>query len=277
MIFEYWNKLKKKNKAPKFYKGTVIVDSKKFNSDFSNTKNLKKYIDCLYNGKFLLIKNVYTKKQIKELKERVLKIEKTQKQSFYRLNKKVPNFWRRITKKISKKYSVLTDRTSWYFFRWNRQSKFYYDLFTPIWRKIKILHGFKKDVFEKLTPINQDHVDRIQVVRYPDKSGFIETHRHPFETLCLGISVYLSDNKNDFMNGGTYFLKNLKKKVYVEDYISSGDVGIFYSSLYHGVTPVTGLKKKLVIKLRGRWWCGLYSPESDLKKNRLTSMKLKNV
>ncbi len=276
MIDQYWKDLKKKYKEPKFYTGIVKVDAKKFFYDSKDPKKIKKYISNLYKGKYLLIQNVYTNKQIEKVKSKVLKIEKNQKQAFYRLKKKIPNYWRNITPTLSKKYSLKTNRTSWYFFRWNKSSRFYYKLFDPLWKKAKILQGLDQNIWTKSTPKDKDHVDRIQVVRYPDGSGFLEPHRHPSENLLwLAVSVYLSQINKDYTGGGTYFVNKNKKKVMVENHIKKGDVGIFYSSIYHGVDKVSSVNKNDPFKLRGRWWCGLYSPESDYRDRRLTSSKYK--
>ena len=49
-------------------------------------------------------------------------------------------------------------------------------------------------------------------------------------------------------------------------------MGIFYSTLFHGVDPVKIIKTKLSKKdYIGRWWCGLYSPESNEVNKRTTS------
>ena len=275
MLDQYWKKLKKKKSEPKFFSGVEEVNSKKFFYDFNNLKNIKRYIDILYKGKFLLIKNIYTKKQIENIKSKVLKIEKNQKQSFHRLKRKTPNFWRNITPTLSKKYSLKTDRTSWYFFRWNKSSRYYFNLFDDLWKKIKLLQGLEENIWVNSLPNDKDHIDRIQIVRYAEGSGFIEPHRHPTKNLImLGISVYLSQINKDYSGGGTYFYNKNKKKIFVENRIEAGDVGIFYASLYHGV-DATNPTKKLFSKKNGRWWCGLYSPESDLKNKRLTSTKAK--
>jgi hypothetical protein len=270
-IAKNWENIKINKKEPRFCKGIFKINSKDFTKIFSNKDLTKKLILKLYNGYFVLIKNVYNNHEIENLINKVLKIESCSKENFFKLNRKIPNFYRRITKKISKKYSVPTDRTSWYFFRWNKESNYYYKLFDPLWDKVKLLNGLKNH-YKKNTPLDKDHVDRIQVVRYPHKSGFIKSHSHPSETLFLAISVYLSQKKIDFKSGGTFFLKNKNKKMFVENEVCKGDVGIFYGSLYHGVDKFLVIKKeKIEPKRLGRWWVGLYSPESDLKKNRLTS------
>ena len=119
-------------------------------------------------------------------------------------------------------------------------------------------------------------VDRIQIARYPENTGFCELHSHPPKNQRLIISVYMSEIKKDYLLGGTHFFKK-KKKIKVEHKITKGDVGIFYSTLYHGVDPVK-LSKYQKSKLNpGRWWCGLYSPESNHFKKRHTSSPARKI
>ena len=272
-IAKNWENIKINKKEPRFCKGIFKINSKDFTELFSNKTLTRKIIIKLYNGYFVLIKNVYKDQEIENLINKLLKIENCSKGNFFKLNRKIPNFYRRITKKISRKYAVPTDRTSWYFFRWNKDSKYYFKLFDPLWSKVKLLNGLKKNQYKKNTPFDKNNVDRIQAVRYPHKSGFIKAHSHQTVSTFLSISIYLSQKNIDYKSGGTYFFLNKNKKFFVENEVCKGDVGIFYGSLYHGVDKFLVIKnKKINPKRLGRWWVGLYSPESDLKKNRLTSV-----
>ena len=87
----------------------------------------------------------------------------------------------------------------------------------------------------------------------------------------------MSKKKLDFEEGGTYFVSE-NKKLHVEDNIDIGDVGIFYGTMKHGVDSVTISKNNINFdnkNLNGRWWIGLYSPESDHNLNRHTSKPAK--
>lgn len=271
IINDFWKKLRLKKKDPKFLKSVIEIEYKDFKKIFSSKVLIKNIILKLFDGNFILIKKVYQDSQIENIIKRVIKFEKKNKSKFYKLEKKVPNFYRKITKRITKKYSVATDRTSYYFFRWNKSSHFYYQTFDPLWNLIKLLNGLKKNKYKNNTPADKDHVDRIQIVKYPNKTGYIKKHYHPTVENFILISVYLSKKGEDYYSGGTYFLNRKNKKIFVEDSVDKGDVGIFFGSLWHGVDKFIVDKNNSDVRRRGRWWVGLYSPESDLKDNRNTS------
>ena len=84
----------------------------------------------------------------------------------------------------------------------------------------------------------------------------------------------MSQKKVDYVEGGTYFFNKKNQKINLEDNIEIGDMGIFYATLKHGVDKVTvkNTSKKFNSSDRmGRWWIGLYSPESDHITDRNTS------
>ena len=186
-----------------------------------------------------------------------------------------PNFWRKVSENEAKKYSFMAIKDAYYFFRWNKENFQLWKNFNKIWSYLKYLGGLNFDTYEKNTPKNRI-VDRIQIARYPENTGFCELHSHPPKNQRLIISVYMSEIKKDYLLGGTHFFKK-KKKIKVEHKITKGDVGIFYSTLYHGVDPVK-LSKYQKSKLNpGRWWCGLYSPESNHFKKRHTSSPARKI
>ncbi len=271
-IKKYWEYVEEK-KPPKYCKTIKIINSKDFFNTIENRnknkRSIYKLIDDLYQGRPFIIKKAISKKKIEKLKKKLVLISDNKKSSFYKMNKKCPNFWRRQDEKIAKKYSVSAIRDSYYFFRWNESDNDIWRLFNQTWADIKLLGGLTKNAYIKNTP-KDGVIDRIQIVRYPEKTGYIEPHFHDPKNQRLIISVYMSKKGSDYSGGGTCFYKG-KKIINIEDKIDIGDIGIFYATLKHAVHPVKASSKKIKEKYRGRWWCGLYSPESDLIKNRHTS------
>ena len=273
-ISNYWSYLEKKS-FPKNAKKIKVIDSSKFILLFSSPSteikrnNLKKIIRDLYNGHPYIIKNAISKNFIEKLKVNLVNISLNTKSSFFKMDKKCPNYWRRQDEKVAKKYSVKAVRDSYYFFRWNKDNKYIWNKFNGYWSKIKYLGGLSKNTFKNNLP-KDGIVDRIQVVKYPENTGYIEPHFHDPKNQRIIISVYMSKKGQDYISGGTNFF-NGKKKIDAENKIDVGDIGLFYATLKHNVDPVKKVTKNINKNFQGRWWCGLYSPESDLVKKRHTS------
>ena len=65
------------------------------------------------------------------------------------------------------------------------------------------------------------------------------------------------------------------QKIYIEPYVNKGDICLFYATLIHCVDTIyIDNKLKNFNDLDGRWWIGLYSPESDLIKDRASSQRM---
>ena len=135
--------------------------------------------------------------------------------------------------------------------------------------------GLKFDEYENNTP-KDGVVDRIQVVQYPSKIGYLEPHTDPYQNQRFFISGYMSKQGKDFDGLGFYLIDDSNNVVEVEHRIDVGDLGIGYATVYHGVAPVNKHKDPDWSNINdGRWFLGLYSNSSDLQKNRVTSSQIK--
>lgn len=269
----YWKKIESQKKPIFLRKIRLIKKNYLYKIiKLENNKSLMKVVSNLYKGDFYIIKRIIKKKDIDRLKIQLVKYSKKNKSDFHKMHERCPNFWRRQDESIAKKYSFQAVRDSFYFFRWNKDDFGIWSIFDNIWRHLKYLEGMDPYKYEKNTP-KDFTVDRVMVVKYPENTGLAEPHIHSTVNQKFGISVYFSKLGKDYSSGGTYFFKKKDKKINVENKIDIGDIGIFYNSLIHGVDPVKiGKNIKNISKdFRGRWWCGLYSPDSDCKKNRKTS------
>ena len=127
-INNYWEYLETRS-APVNAKEIKIIDKKTFNSLFVNSRreknslNLRKVIKNLYEGHPYIVKNAISKNFIEKLKGKLVKISSSSKSSFYKMDFMCPNFWRRQSEKVAKKYSVKAVRDSYYFFRWNKENQ----------------------------------------------------------------------------------------------------------------------------------------------------------
>ena len=273
-IKKLWQELEIGTNKPYYFNNLRTISSKEFlDLNMNNQKNINQIIENLYKGDCYIVKNALSKEFINQLKINLTNYSNSNKSNFYKMLDDCPNYFREINEELAKNYSIKAVRTSYYFFRWNNDAFNLFENFDPIWRKVKMIGGLEENAFENNIPSN-GIVDRIQVVKYPPLTGYIEPHQHDTSTQKIIISIYMSKKGEDYKDGGTYFYKKgieIDKEVEVESKIDIGDVGLFYGSLKHSVKAVSLDNNSKEDSSSGRWWCGLYSPETDYNKNRKTS------
>jgi len=185
-----------------------------------------------------------------------------------------PNFNRRVDSFNTKLYAVNSMRHIFYFFRWNFEKFKIFQNLDNVWDLTKVLNGYDKSSFKNKTP-KDGIIDRVMITRYPNQSGYIEPHNHHPGNIRLILNIYLSKKGEDFSSGGIMFYENNKKIELEKAYdINVGDAVIFFSTMKHSVDEiiVEPANKYYNDKTKeGRWWIGLYSPESDMVENRKTS------
>lgn len=271
IIKNFWENLEGKKIKPKYVNNIITLSYSDFKIKLNNIDEIFKLIEQIYNGNIFIIKNSFDENFINNVKENFLKFVNSEESSFHKMTENCPDFHRIIDKKVSDLYSIKALKHSAYFFPWNGDK---YNLFKPInerWRYLKVLGGRKFNEFEKNTP-KDGVVDRIQVLKYPP-GGSLETHCDPHHNQRTFISIYMSKRGEDYKSGGFYVLNKHNKKIDVEEYISSGDIGFGYASVMHGVEKINGLENCEWNTKTGRWFIGLYSNDSDEKKKRITSQK----
>ena len=276
MLLKHWKFLENNKKSPNELRNVKKIKFESFLKKIKSNKESIKIINNLYHGDIYLIRNTISKKFISELKRYLVNKAKNNPSSFHKIKEGCPNF-NRIIEKKHKKYSVSSFRHAFYFFRWNKEKIKIFKNFDKIWDKIKYLNGYRFNSFKKNTPKN-GLIDRIQVHRYPNNSGEIEPHQHHPKNIRIILNIYLSKKGKDFKHGGIFFKKNNKKfEIEKKFNVNIGDSLIFYSTLIHSVEKVkidSQVLKRTDKKYSGRWWAGLYTPESDHIKNRVTSNRV---
>jgi hypothetical protein len=267
-----WQELENSNKLPSRINKLVTIEFKEFEEKILKEEKsfVKSITDSIIKGDCYIIKNAFSKKFITDLRDNTFSYFKNKPSTFHKMLENCPDFHRQIDFETGKKYSFHVCKHAFYFFPWNKDEL---KIFKPInerWRLIKKLMGLNLDEFEKNTP-KDGIVDRIQVVQYPSKEGFLETHTDPYKFQKFFISGYMSKRGEDYKDGGFYFLDKNDKKLNIEDSIDTGDMGIGYATVAHGVDPVNLEKEPdLNDKNDGRWFLGLYSNQSDEVKERHT-------
>ena len=102
--------------------------------------------------------------------------------------------------------------------------------------------------------------------------GKIPIHTDPYHNQKAILGIYLSKYGEDFEDGGIYFLDKKDKIILLEPEIERGDAVIAYPTVLHGVSTIDEHKKPNWSEdPRGRWFLGLYTNDSNVKKNRITS------
>jgi len=161
-------------------------------------------------------------------------------------------------------------QTFFFFYHWNKDPLNIFPEIYKRWRIIKKLMGLDMLEFEKNEP-KDGVVDRIQIVRYPSKFGYLEPHSDPYKYQRLFLSGYMSKKNRDYFDGGFYVLNKDNKVIDVENFIDVGDIAIGYATIIHGVAPVNRKKNPDWNDINdGRWFLSMYSNESDEVKNRHT-------
>tara|TARA_B100001063_G_scaffold3693_1_gene2710 strand:+ start:3582 stop:4463 length:882 start_codon:yes stop_codon:yes gene_type:complete len=272
-IIDYWNELETKYPMPKRVRKIHILDFedlklKIYKPDEIFIKDLMKNI---YEGDFYILKNAFTEEFMTQLRNKTFNYFKTKPSEFFKMLEGTPDFHRKIDIETGKKYAIRMCKHSFYFYPWNNDPLGIFETIYKRWRIIKKLMGLNENEYEKNTP-KDGVVDRIQIVQYPSKIGYLEPHTDPHQNQRLIFSGYMSKLGKDFDGLGFYLIDKNNKVVEVEHLIDTGDVGIGYSSIYHGVAPVNTYKSPNWDDLNdGRWFLSMYSNSSDEVKSRVTS------
>lgn len=275
---DIWDKNEDTSKLPYFYRKIIEVDFKEFEEKvYSNNKTFSENIvHSLLAGDVYLLKKSFPPKYLQKLKIETVKNWKTKKSEFFKIYENCPNFYRNITEDLSGKYAFKQIKQTQYFFPWNDDFYNLYHQTYKRWRVIKYLSGFYKDVWEKDTP-KDGIVDRIQIVKYPPKSGLLELHQDPYVYQKFFISVYLTKKGIDYEEGGMYFIDKNKNKFLFEDLVDVGDMAFGFGTIYHGVDISNTIANKPESDVDGRWFMGLYTTVSDYVKNRHTGKPANNL
>ena len=267
-----WQKLENSKELPSRIRNLIKIDFKEFEEKVLKEESsfVEEITNSIYNGDCYIIKNAFSKKFMNDLRDNTFAYFKNKPSTFHKMLQNCPDFHRKIDKEIGKKYSFKVCKHAFYFFPWNNDELKIFKSINEKWRLIKKLMGLKFDEFEKNTP-KDGVVDRIQVVQYPSRDGFLETHTDPYKFQKFFISGYMSKKGKDYEGGGFYFLDKNDKNLNIEDSIDIGDLGIGYATVAHGVDPVNVDKEpNFDDKNDGRWFLGLYSNQSDEIKERHT-------
>ncbi len=271
-----WEELESNSPQPRLLRKIHKVDFEEFSQQIREQAPgfVKQVIESLYAGDVYLVKRAFTREFMLELKNRVHEYWNSRPQAFYKMLEGSPDFHRIIDEELGKKYSFMMVKHAAYFFPWNDDPLKLFPVVMPRWRPFKFLGGFGWEEYEKNTP-KDGVIDRIQVLRYTPKVGMLETHSDPYKHQRVFISGYMSQRGADFEGGGFYLMGKADRRVFLEDEIEVGDMGIGYATVAHGVEPCDVHKIPDESQTDGRWFLTMYSNASDEVKDRHTGYAVK--
>ena len=265
--------LRKKFPVPVKANKLKIMDYKKFEKLVEEEQEnfVKEITNSLMMGDLYILKGAYSKNFMEKLKVNTFNYFHNKPSEFYKMIEGCPDFHRKIDIETGKKYALRLCKHSFYFYPWNKDPIGIFEDIYKRWRVIKKLMGLSPTAFEKNTP-KDGVIDRVQVVQYPSKIGYLEPHKDPHKHQRLFHSAYMSKRGEDFSGLGFYSIDKNNNILEIENHIDVGDIGIGYATVYHGVAPVNLHKEPNWSDVDdGRWFLSLYSNETDIHKVRHTS------
>ena len=262
-IKDIWTDLESRNNRPEVYNKVIEIDHSEFVSkilDFDK-KFIKNTCESIFQGDLYFLKNAIKSNQVTHIINKIYQFNKNNDSKFYKMKENVPNFNRWIDSEATEGYSIKHVKHSTFLFHWNEDIDEVNNIICNACRPLKLLSGLSYFEYEKNTPKDLI-IERTQVVRYPP-GGYIEPHLDNNKLIRFIISGYLSTKNIDYFDGGFYVVTADDKKLDLESYIKSGDIGVFFASLRHGLDIIDKNKEAVKDKMDGRWWFGYNVHNSD--------------
>ena len=270
-----WQKLLEKDYFPSYLNNVQTFEFQDFQKIILNEDDKsEKLLNDVFKGDSLIIKNVFDKKEIIDLKDSIFDIENNQEEKNFRMLDECPNFHVSNKKNNIAPIKDNYDETahSHYFFRWNKDEINIFQKFDKIWDLIKIFSGLEKDSY-KLNKPKDLILDRIQIIRYPLNEGYITTHCDASAWQKLNIGICFNEQGKEFNEGGLYLLNKNDKKINIEDKLEIGDCFCWIPTIFHGVDipKLSNHENKDWNSKSGRWQALALTVQSHRVKNRLLS------
>jgi hypothetical protein len=256
-----WEKIET-GQPPQRIRKIVEIDWDTFSDGVLSGAIAEELTTSLYAGDAWLMRGAFSPEWMAELKRKTVEWTRSRPESFHKMLGGAPDFHRMIDIETGKKYAVEACKHSAYFFRWNDDPLRIWEDVTDRWAILKLAMGLEADEYESNLP-SDGPVDRIQVVRYPPKIGFLEPHQDAHQNQRCFISGYMGKRGVDFNGGGFYFIGENDEVIDAESMINVGDLCIGYATVMHGVAPCDRDKEPDWDKDDGRWFLGLYSNSPD--------------
>jgi hypothetical protein len=123
---------------------------------------------------------------------------------------------------------------SWSYYPWNHDSSELFSNFKNIFVLRNRLAGLDPNKY--IDSKDQDFVARIAAQFYPSGAGYMEEHIDPYNVHQFAIpTVLLSTPGVDFSDQGVFLLDEKEERVYLDKFLSFGDLFLFHTRIPHGV------------------------------------------
>ncbi|MDA8841775.1 hypothetical protein N9N38_03470 [Candidatus Pelagibacter bacterium] len=223
---------------------------------FDNDSMILEYQNKIKNGGIIIIKNLFKKKKINQLKKYLIKIGQNSLAQYQPVKIGAPNHHRIINE--DPRSIVRGAFHQFSFYRWNQDLMDVFSIFEKgFWIKNILSNRNKNDFLKIESNFDDNFVARVSIQFYPSGIGYLNEHSDPVgEHQISAPLVVMSDKgaKKDFLTGGSYFYGKNKKKFYIEDIANIGDLVIYDSSLPHGVELIDEKNKDNDwFDFNGRW------------------------
>jgi len=255
---------------------TGVVEFSK--DDFLNlcSTNLLKLVNTIKNGKVVVIRSFYSHEQIKTMHSICSIIENDCIEGFYPMLDNSPDHMRKIAF-ANDKYAFRSERTSYFFYRWNAQKnhekRLIWEQLDLLWDKVKILSGHPTEAFKSNIP-STGPVDRGQIIIYEAECGEMEAHTDPSHTQRIIAGVEFTERGVNYGAGGFYVYSSHNTRMDIQAITKPGDAVFCLANIPHGVSKIKQISQNFtdpINFLNKRIYLGLYTNDSDRIENRRTS------
>ncbi len=269
---ELWGKLENPSTQPTHSANVIESEYREFKNKVFEQKDafVEKILQSLYRGDVHILRNAFEKEVLIRLRQGVFDCRVKTSSEFYKMLEGCPNFHRIVDGEVAANYGFKMYRHSFYFFPWNKDPFGLFDRVYDQWSVLKFLGGFKLDEYVGNTP-KDGVIDRIHIMQYPSGLGAGEIHTDPYLNQRVIISIFLSKRGVDYSSGGFFVIGADNQKIDMEPQLEVGDMLIAYPTIPHGVEIVDKDASVDWNSIKGRWFMGLYSNDTDYKQNRHTN------
>lgn len=271
----WWTEFEATRPVPRWMRNVVEVPYGEFAADLmrGDRQSARRLVESLYAGDVYVLKGAFSPEYCLKTVAAVYGFGTDRPAGFQKMLDGCPDFHRIIDHGVTTSYSVTAVRHGYYFFRWNDDPLGLFGPITERWRVFKTLSGLAPDAYEANVP-STGVVDRLIFYRYPKGGGRLKTHFDPTNNHKIIMGGLLSARGVDFHSGGIYFLAPGDEVVEIENHLQLGDFFLAYPTVHHGVAPVDVTEPLIWDTVKGRWFMGLSSVDSDHVGERVTAQRV---